>query len=127
MKKINLMLVLLSVTLSCTTSRDSVEHDKNREMLKELFLYKCISHGYPEIEFAKVDGSSAVYLEMSHYAPDAYSKIDSLAKNFVSKIVHKDTYYEDAKTKGIFIQSFEYLKEKEFDNFIKSLDTYMYK
>lgn len=127
MKKVSFLLVLLSITLSCTTSKDSAERDKNREILKELFLYQCISHGYPEIEFSKFDSSSAVYFEISHYAPDAYLKVDSLAKDFVSKMVWKDTYYEDTKTRGVFIQSFEYLKKTEFNDFIKSLDRYMYK
>ena len=78
MKKVFLLL-LLGVILSCSTSKDSVEYDKNREILKELFLYKCISHGYPEIEFSKLDGSSSVYFEIGHYAPEAYLKVDSLA------------------------------------------------
>lgn len=121
------MLLLLCFNLSCTTSRNSVELDKNREMLKELFLYKCISYGYPEIEFSTIDSSPAVYFEIGHYSLEAYSKIDSLAKDFISNIEFKDTYYEDSKTKGIFIQSFEYLKRTEFDNFIKSLDVYIYK
>lgn len=127
MKKASFLLLLLCINLSCTTSKDSVERDKNREILKELFLYKCISHGYPEIEFSKFDSSSAAYLDISHYAPDAYSKIDSLAKDFVSKMVWKDTYYEDTKTKGVFILSFEYLKTAEFNDFIKSLDRYLCK
>lgn len=126
MKKVFLLL-LSGVILSCSTSKDSVERDKNREILKELFLYKCISHGYPEIEFPKLDSSSAVYFEIGHYAPEAYLKVDSLAKAFVSKIVYEGTYYEETKTKGIFIQSFEYLKEAEFNDFIKGLDKYMYK
>lgn len=125
MKQI-LLLLLLSV-FSCTTSKDDVERNKNREMLKELFLYECISHGYPEIEFSKFDSSSATYINISHYAPDAYLKIDSLAKNFVSKMEWKDTYYEETETKGIFILSIEYLKTKEFNDFIKSLDKYMCK
>ena len=37
MKKVFLLL-LLGVILSCSTSKDSVEYDKNREILKELFL-----------------------------------------------------------------------------------------
>lgn len=120
MKKVSFLLVLLSITLSCTTYKDYAERDKNQEILKELFLYKCISHGYPEIEFSKFDSSPAVYFEISHYAPDAYLKVDSLAKDFVSKMVWKDTYYEDTKTRGVFIQSFEYLKKTEFDDFIKT-------
>lgn len=127
MKKVSFVLLLLSVFLSCTISKDSVERDKNREILKELFLYKCISHGYPEIEFSKFDSSPAAYFDISHYAPDAYLKIDSLAKDFVSKMEWKDTYYEETGTKGVFILSFEYLKTTEFDNFIKSLDRYMCK
>lgn len=127
MKKASFLLLLLCINLSCTTSKDSAERDKNRGILKELFLYKCISHGYPEIEFSKFDSSSAAYLDISHYAPDAYSKIDSLAKDFVSKMVWKDTYYEDTKTKGVFILSFEYLKTAEFNDFIKSLDRYLCK
>lgn len=125
MKKV--LLLLLGFTLSCTTSKDNIDRDKNREILKELFLYKCISYGYPEIEFSKFDSSSTVYFEIGHYTSEAYSKIDSLAKDFVSKIECKDTHYEDTKTKGVFIQSFEYLKQTEFDSFIKSLDKYMYK
>lgn len=124
MKKVFFLLLLLSTTSSCTTSKDSIERDKNREILKELFLYKCISHGYPEINFSELDSSPSAYLEISHYAPDAYLKIDSLAKDFVGKMVWKDTYYEETKTKGVFIQSFEYLKTAEFDDFIKSLDRY---
>lgn len=126
MKKVFLLL-LLGVILSCSTSKDSVECDKNREILKELFLYKCISPGYPEIEFSKLDGSSSVYFEIGHYAPEAYLKVDSLAKDFVSKIEYENTYYEETKTKGLFIQSFEYLKEAKFNDFIKDLNKYMYK
>lgn len=37
------------------------------------------------------------------------------------------TYYEETKTKGLFIQSFEYLKEAKFNDFIKDLNKYMYK
>jgi len=48
-----------------------------------------------------------------------------LAKDFVSKITYKDTYYEDEKTKSIFFQSMEYTKNNEFDSFIKSLDKYI--
>ncbi len=126
MKKVYLLLILsLGLTLSCTTSRDSVEPDKNREMLKELFIYKCISRGYPEIEFEKFDNSAALYVELSRYDLKVYLKIDSLAKDFVSKITYKDTYYEDEKTKSIFFQSMEYTKNNEFDSFIKSLDKYI--
>ncbi len=126
MKKVSLLLLFLSITLSCTTSIDSAERDRNREILKELFLYECISNGYPEIEFPKLDHSAGVYFEISHYAPEVYLKIDSLAKDFVSKIDYKGTYYEEINKKGIFIQSFDYLKTEEFNDFIKSLDKYMY-
>lgn len=123
MKKVYLLLVLC-LNLSCTLSRNSITSDKNRqrEMLKELFIYKCISRGYPEIEFEKFDNSAALYVELSRYDLKVYLKIDSLAKDFVSKITYKDTYYEDEKTKSIFFQSMEYTKNNEFDSFIKSLD-----
>ncbi len=127
MKNFLLLLFTLSTVISCTAPKHSMKYNKNREMLKELFLYKCISYGYPEIELSKYDNSAATYLELSHYAPSAYSKIDSLAKVFVSKIEYKDTYYEDQKTKGIFMLSLEYFKSKEFNNFIESLDRYMSK
>ena len=104
-----------------------VEREKKRETLKALFLYKCISHGYPQIEFGKTDISSAVYMELSNYAPEAYSKVDSFAKEFVNKIGYEGTYYEDEKVKGVFFDSMEYLKNKKFDNFIKSPDKYMIK
>ena len=128
MRAVYLLLILsLGLTLSCTTPRYSVVRNKNREMLKELFLYKCITRGYPEIEFDKLDHSAAVYFELSHYTPEAYLKIDSLAKDFVSNITNEDTYYEDEKSKGIFIKSMEYLKDKKLDDFIKELDKYMSK
>ncbi len=126
MKKVYLLLILC-LNLSCTLSRDSITNDKNRqrEMLKELFIYKCISRGYPEIEFEKFDNSAALYVELSRYDLKVYLKIDSLAKDFVSKITYKDTYYEDEKTKSLFFQSMEYTKNNEFNSFMESLDKYI--
>lgn len=109
MGKAAILLVFLSITLSCNTHRDQAECSKSREMLKEYFLYSCLHHGYPQMELAKLDYSSAVYVELSNYAPQVYRKVDSLAKDFVSKIGYEDTYY----------------KSKEFDDFIRSLDEYM--
>ncbi len=94
---------------------------------KNYFFINALLERYPEIEFDKLDHSAAVYFELSHYAPEAYLKIDSLAKDFVSNITNEDTYYEDEKSKGIFIQSMEYLKDKKLDDFIKELDKYMSK
>lgn len=124
MKKGTLLLILLWITLSCTSSRDNSKYENERDMIKELFLYKCISYGYPEMKLSQYDNSAAVYLELSHYAPEAYLKIDSLAKDFVSNIGYEDTYYENEKTKSLFLQSMEYFKSSELDDFIESLDTY---
>ena len=127
MRKGTLLLILLCVTLSCTSYRDNIKYDNNRDMIKELFLYKCISYGYPDMKFSQYDNSAAVYFELSHYAPEAYLKIDSLAKDFVSNIGYEDTYYENEKTKSLFLQSMEYFKSSKLENFIESLDIYRYK
>ncbi|WP_294592063.1 hypothetical protein [uncultured Bacteroides sp.] len=127
MRKETLLLILLCITLSCTSFRDNIKYDNNRDMIKELFLYKCISYGYPDMKLSQYDNSAAVYLELSHYAPEAYLKIDSLAKYFVSNIGYEDTYYENKKTKSLFLQSMEYFKSSKLEDFIESLDIYRYK
>lgn len=127
MKKGLLLSFFILGTLSCITNESLTKRNKNREILKELFFYKCIFYGYPESQFSELDISASVYIDISCYSPEAYLKVDSLAKDFVSKIDYKDTYYESANAKGVFIQAFDFFKSDSLDHFINSLDKYMCK
>ncbi|MFZ4400624.1 MAG: hypothetical protein ACOYO1_11360 [Bacteroidales bacterium] len=98
---------------------------KNRDMLKEYFLYSCIRYGFESKNISDIDHSGAVYIDLLRYDLKAINITDSLAKNFINSI--ESSNYEGHNTKGIIILSIEKYKSNELDKFIKSMDKYMIK
>jgi hypothetical protein len=97
--------------------------EKNRDLLKEYFLYSCISHGFENKVFLKEDHSGAVYRDLLRYDLEALHKVDSVAKTFVESISISD--YEGRNTKGIIILSIEKYNSPEINILVKTMDKYM--
>ncbi len=115
--------LFISLSISCKGQNNTIE--KNRELLKEYFLYSCIRHGFENINLSEIDHSGAVYIDLLRYDLKALHKTDSLAKVFVSSIETSD--YEERNTKGVIILSIEKYKSPELKRFIKTMDKYLLK
>lgn len=121
------IIVILSVAMSscCFHAQPRTEIETNRELLRDYFLYKCISTGYNELEISEYDHSAAVYMDLLRYELIAKQRIDSVAIGFVNTIPISPL--ENRNTRGIIILSIEKYKSDEIKTFIRSLDKYMLK
>ena len=117
--------VLVFMITCCSANGQSKFENKNREMLKDYFLYSCIMHGFENSDIKTKDHSGAVYIDLLRYDLKAIYKIDSLAKDFVDSI--ELSRYENRSTRGIIMLSIVEYKSKRIDEFIKNVDIFMLK
>ncbi len=123
MKTIILIFLMTFMIPSISSIKQDNKVIYNRNMLRDYFLYSCITYGFKDQGILKVDHSGAVYIDLLRYELRALHIIDSIAKDFVDSIPISP--YENRNTKGIIILSIEKYKSNEIYKKIIELDKYM--
>lgn len=123
-------IIFISIFIIKATSLYSQVENKNnaiikqRILLKEYALCKCLNYGFANDSLLKKDFSTTVLVEQLSYSPHAYFIIDSLMKKFTDSI--PISKYVDAEGKrGIMINCIDYYNSKELGSYIRRLDKYL--
>lgn len=117
-----LVFFILFLLLGCASNS---KFSENRTLLKEYAYCKCFEYATKDTVFFKNDISLSVYKDIAHYYPDAYKKVDSLAKLEASEIM-PSLIADYQNKKAIFSDCFLFFKSKKLDSLVKSLDKRTY-
>ena len=139
MKKIYFILVMSVFSLtSCITTKpvlfgelDAKELERAkpyvwRELLKEYFLYVCITEGFKDKSLVDDDISGTVYFDVLPYSPEAFQEIKAYASSFVETIEPSPIMDHGGK-RTVISSCIDKYKSKELDKFVKSMDKYLLK
>ena len=98
---------------------------KQRMLLREYALCKCLDYGFANDSLLKKDFSVAVLVEQLNYSPQAYFIIDSLMRNFADSI-HSSRYIDALGKKGVMVNCIDYYNGRDLSLYIRRLDKYLH-
>jgi hypothetical protein len=90
----------------------------NRQVLKDLFLCKCIDKGLRESKILQNDHSASVLVEIAEYRSEVLLSVDSLASAVATRIPVSNL----TGKRGILLNCIEYYNGKQLKAFITRMD-----
>lgn len=124
MRHFRKILPLLAILLLFACKQQ--ERNTRRDYLKEYAFCQCLKRvkDYKYEEAMKADISTGVYFELSRYAPEVYTQLDSAAAN-AAALIQPSALADHEGKKAVLMQCFQFYKSKSLDSLVKRMDRKM--